>query len=351
MGNNLSLMLKIAIGAALSCALIGDAAAGRLVRGATPKKAAQAAAVETLTNATGLPLSGKHIVDKGGGVFETRQRTADGQPLGRVKIKARATKQGGLAFTNPSGAKSLRPMKGVIDTTPLNRDFARAKPLAGKTVVVLVESQFVPQELELYAKRFAAYGAKVTFVSRLWGNEKLRFHSHVDLGFAPELRFIDVATDISEVNLTDGKVVAVVQSVHTQQRLLYDGGIAAGDDAIAATRQAPAVRLVAEALLNPRVVMGAMGHGVEILAPLGEIIRGARITASLGSVVHVVNAGGVWVKPADPKQAATHVVVEPSTKTVPGLNLVTGTSLGGGGNAAFIDAITTQVLAVRANNK
>jgi hypothetical protein len=43
---------------------------------------------------------------------------------------------------------------------------APQQPLAGKRVAVIVESQFIPQELDIYQQRFQSYGATVDLVSR-----------------------------------------------------------------------------------------------------------------------------------------------------------------------------------------
>ena len=44
--------------------------------------------------------------------------------------------------------------------------------LAGKKIAVLVETEFIPEEIEAYQKRFAELGATVHLMSRLWGQEK-----------------------------------------------------------------------------------------------------------------------------------------------------------------------------------
>jgi protease I len=55
------------------------------------------------------------------------------------------------------------------------RNKSMAKPLAGKKIAVVVESQYVPGEIRIYQERFAEYGATVVLMSRLWGKPSQRF--------------------------------------------------------------------------------------------------------------------------------------------------------------------------------
>ena len=54
-----------------------------------------------------------------------------------------------------------------------------SKPLANRKVAVLVESQYIPVEMNVYREKFAEYGATVEFVSRLWGQPQQTFISTV----------------------------------------------------------------------------------------------------------------------------------------------------------------------------
>lgn len=320
------------------------------VRAKTKTAAERQAAVISLTNRTGLKLGNLSVVKKDG-FWQTKKLGPDGQPVGKVRIKSQKIKSGATARTNESGVKTKRKIAGTQPRFPLDKQMAKAKPLKGKSIVVVVESQFIPQELALYVKRFAAYGAKVEFVTRLWGNERLAFHSHFDEGLVPEVRHMYVSKDISQVNVASGNVAAVIAPIDVNQRLLFDPGIPTAKDPVAATAKAPAVQLMKEALKNPNVVVGAFGHGAELLAPLGKTIKGAKFTASPGSVVHLQNAGAKYSPAKDPQKWNEHVVTEKGTKAQPGLNLVTGTSLLGSGQHRFIDAVARRAMEVQSEPK
>ena len=54
------------------------------------------------------------------------------------------------------------------------------KLLKGKKIAVLMETEFIPEEIERYQKRFTELGAEVHFLSRLWGQGQMTFVSDVD---------------------------------------------------------------------------------------------------------------------------------------------------------------------------
>ncbi len=50
--------------------------------------------------------------------------------------------------------------------------------LPGKRIGILMESDFVEDEITYYRRRFAEEGAEVTLFTRLWGNPALTFTGH-----------------------------------------------------------------------------------------------------------------------------------------------------------------------------
>lgn len=55
------------------------------------------------------------------------------------------------------------------------------QPLSGKKIAVLVESQYIPAELEVYQKKFKQLGATVHLVSRLSGQSTQEYVSELEL--------------------------------------------------------------------------------------------------------------------------------------------------------------------------
>ena len=269
----------------------------------------------------------------------------DGLHVAEVMIRTEKVDSNKFIVTCDSIA--INPLEGrLVDVEP-DAELLKQMPLQGLKVYVLMESQFVPQEIEFYEHRLTQYGATVELVSHLWGCDSLTFHSHYDQGLIPKIRHAVVHTDFAEIDFDSPSLAAVIAPIDVHQRLLYDPNIVASKDPVMAARSAPAVDFVRKALEHPRIVVGAFGHGVELLTPLTHLIKDVSITASPGSLVALCNAGARWVPPENPENWATHVIKQVSTKHHSNLNLITGTSVLSGGLQAFVDEMTRFIVQIR----
>ena len=208
-------------------------------------------------------------------------------------------------------------------------------PLAGKKIAVLVESEYIPEEILAYRIHFEKLGAEVVLVTRLWGQPKQtffatrdtmfrdnqgEFHDHArlvellaGLGLeAPDTYFgdvqggvqdrwlgldrLDVEVDFDQVNACEFAAVLMAAN-YTSVRLRY---FESGDD----PRLSPAVRFFAEAMGNPAVVKGALCHGLWILTPTPEVLRGREVICHRVVLADVLNAGAVY------KEDSSGVVVD-----------------------------------------
>ena len=269
----------------------------------------------------------------------------DGLHVAEVMIRTEKVDSNKFIVTCDSIA--INPLEGrLVDVEP-DAELSKQMPLQGLKVYVLMESQFVPQEIEFYEHRLTQYGATVELVSHLWGCDSLTFHSHYDQGLIPKIRHAVVHTDFAEIDFDSPDLAAVIAPIDVHQRLLYDPNIVASKDPVMAARSAPAVDFVRKALEHPRIVVGAFGHGVELLTPLTHLIKDVSITASPGSLVALCNAGARWVPPENPENWASHVIKQVSTKHHSNLNLITGTSVLSGGLQAFVDEMTRFIVQIR----
>lgn len=161
--------------------------------------------------------------------------------------------------------------------------------LAGRRVAVLVESLYIPDEIAAYRQDFAAMGATVDVMSRLWGSPSITFVSDpngLDAQGAPlraETMVVDI--DLEKVRLDD--YAAVVQSAnYTSVRLRYFQPPQTPADA-------PAVVFFADAMQRRDIVKGALCHGLWILSPRPDLLRGRRVICHEVMQADVENAGGV----------------------------------------------------------
>jgi putative intracellular protease/amidase len=169
------------------------------------------------------------------------------------------------------------------------------QPLAGKRVAVMVESQFIPQELDIYRQRFESYGATVDFISRLWGNPKLRFYSTIEPGVVDELQFLEVSIDVDSVKPSDYAAIIAAANYTTVRLRAVNPAPPPGVDPHEQVRNTPAVRFFRQAMLDRRIVKAAPCHALWLLTPSPEVLRGRHVTCNSVVLADVLDAGANYV--------------------------------------------------------
>jgi protease I len=207
--------------------------------------------------------------------------------------------------------------------------------LEGKKIAVLVETEFIPEEIKTYQTRFPELGATVHLMSRLWSNPTARFVSDIDEvdGEVPE--YIEVNIDFQNVDLNEYAAV-IMAANYTSVRLRYFQPPNGYPISPEQTRTAPAVQFFAEAMANPKIVKGFLCHGLWILTPMPELLKGRRVICHEVVLADIVNAGAIYLPPPPNSE-----LNDPRNIVVDG-DMVTGHS--GGDVNAFIDAIAHQIV-------
>jgi putative intracellular protease/amidase len=157
------------------------------------------------------------------------------------------------------------------------------RPLEGKKIAVLVESEYIPEEILAYREHFGRLGAQVDEMSRLWGQPQLKFHSTKDTDMPGKLDELEVKIDFDHVNVHEYAAVLMAAN-YTSVRLRY---FEQGDN----PRVAPAVQFFARAMSNPAIVKGALCHGLWILTPLPELLHQRTVTCHRVMLADVLNCG------------------------------------------------------------
>lgn len=209
------------------------------------------------------------------------------------------------------------------------------KTLEGKKIAVLVETEFIPEEIAAYQTRFPELGATVHFMSRLWGNQSVRFVSDVDSvedadrinRHQTSLPTLEVNIDFQNVDINEYAAV-IMAANYTSVRLRYFQPPAGQPISPEQTRTAPAVQFFAKAMANPKIIKGLLCHGLWLLTPMPELLKGRRVICHEVVLADIANAGAVYVP------SPTNIVVDG--------DMVTGRS--GGDVNAFIDAIAQQIV-------
>ena len=153
--------------------------------------------------------------------------------------------------------------------------------LAGRTVAILMESDYVEPEIQYYRRRFAEEGAGVEFLTRLWGQQSITFTGH-------EFREpFTVDGDLEAVG--DERLASyaalIVPSGMLSDRLRYTEDV---------TRISPAASLLDRAFGTAGLLVGIICHGLWLAAPIPERVRGRRLTCHNNLVSDARNMGASY---------------------------------------------------------
>lgn len=174
-------------------------------------------------------------------------------------------------------------------------------------VAVIVEHKFIPEEIEAYRSGFGLLGAQVDFISRIWYGdykpESVTFYSDVDpLDSAPweSPHRLDVRRDITTVREDEYDAV-IMAANYTSIRLRYADlpEDLSQFNAREQVRAAPVPRFFAQAMGNDRIVKGALCHGLWILTPYPELLRGRRVVCNQVVMADILNCEAEVVMNAD----------------------------------------------------
>ncbi|QFZ21694.1 DJ-1/PfpI family protein [Saccharothrix syringae] len=153
--------------------------------------------------------------------------------------------------------------------------------LSGRTVAILMETDYVEPEIAYYERRFAEEGAAIDYLTRLWGRESITFTGHehqVPLTVTGDLEAVDDAA-------LRGYDAIIVPSGMVSDRLRYTEDV---------NTKAPAVRLLERAFATPGVLKGLICHGMWLVAPIPEVVAGRRVTCHNNLIGDVRNMGAAY---------------------------------------------------------
>jgi protease I len=204
------------------------------------------------------------------------------------------------------------------------------KMLSGRKIAVLLESEYIPEEIDAYGERFGELGADVHFLSRLWGNSALTFVSDAVNEPSHIARQFTVSRDLSGVKPEEYDAIIMAANYTSVRLRQFD--IPVGEKpSIELARRAPAVAFFADAMKHEDIVKGALCHGLWILTPRPDLLSGREVICHEVVLADVTNAGATYV--AAPTGVHVHK------------DLVTGRSKDE--VYLFIDTIAQQILKIR----
>ena len=153
--------------------------------------------------------------------------------------------------------------------------------LAGKKVGILMESDFYEDEIFYYKHRFPEDGIDIHFLTRLWGQERITFHGHE---YKVPFEVSESFEDMSDEELRSYAAI-IVPSAIVSDRLRYTEDV---------TMLPPATEFLARAFAEPDIIKGIICHGMWLVAPMPELVRGRPVVAHNNLHGDVVNMGAIY---------------------------------------------------------
>lgn len=154
--------------------------------------------------------------------------------------------------------------------------------LRGKKIAVLIESDYYEPEIWYYKFRFAEEGIDVHFLTRLWGQPVLTFLGHeFHLPFECRQSFEDM-----DDGILNSYSAIIVPAGMVADRLRYTADI---------NRLPPAVEFLKRAFARKNIIKGIICHGMWLLAPAPELVKGRKVVVHNNLLGDAKNMGAVYV--------------------------------------------------------
>jgi protease I len=153
--------------------------------------------------------------------------------------------------------------------------------LQGKKVAVLMESDFYEKEIFYYEHRFPEEGMELHFLTRLWGQSSLTFYGHE---YKVPFECHESFENMDDTTLRSYAAI-IVPSAIVSDRLRYTEDI---------HKPPPASVFLQRAFAEPSILKGIICHGLWLVAPTPELVRGRRLVAHNNLLGDVKNMGAIY---------------------------------------------------------
>jgi protease I len=155
------------------------------------------------------------------------------------------------------------------------------KSLEGRKIAILIEADYYEPEIWYYQHRFPEEGAEVHFLTRLWGQERLTFAGHEwKVPFEVDRSF----EDMDDATLRSYDAV-IVPSGMVSDRLRYTDDV---------TKLPPATVFLQRAFAEPGILKGIICHGMWLVAPTPELVRGRPVVVHNNLHGDAINMGAIY---------------------------------------------------------
>jgi protease I len=153
--------------------------------------------------------------------------------------------------------------------------------IEGKKIGVLMEADYYEPEIWYYARRFPEEGAEIHFLTRLWGQDRLTFAGHE---WKCPFEVDETFEGMDDATLRSFDAV-IVPSGMVSDRLRYTEDV---------NKLPPATEFLIRAFAEPSILKGIICHGMWLVAPAPELVRGRPVVAHNNLLGDVKNMGAIY---------------------------------------------------------
>lgn len=159
-------------------------------------------------------------------------------------------------------------------------------------VAVLVETEFIPDEIKKYKEYFEEKGGVVDFLTLLNGNKQRVLVGDVTEPGKSVETFL-ATKDIQDAD-ADNYDIILCAANYVACRLreippMYSLG---SSDKM---EDAPAVKFIKKAMENKNIVKGFLCHALWLLTPIPEVLRGRIVVCHTVVLADIINAGAKFI--------------------------------------------------------
>ncbi len=153
--------------------------------------------------------------------------------------------------------------------------------LKGKKIGILMESDFYEHEIWYYNYRFREEGAELHFLTRLWGQPSLTFKGHE---YHAPFKCHESFEDIDDKELKSYAAI-IVPSGMVSDRLRYTEDV---------KKLPPATEFIKKVFAEPNILKGIICHGMWLVSPAPELVKGRSVTCHNNLRGDVINMGAIY---------------------------------------------------------
>jgi len=178
------------------------------------------------------------------------------------------------------------------------------RTLEGKKVAVLVETEYIYDEIVFYRQQVEALGGELHLLSYLWGKPQMTFVNDCDSPDRPitSMHALTVDRCVTRASPRDYDIILCAANyVAVRLREIPPMGSLGSPEEVGTP---PAVTFFADAMRDKRIVKGALCHALWLLTPRPDLLRGRKVICHTVVLADILNAGASYVPAPD------HVVID-----------------------------------------